>query len=111
MRPLILAVAIAAAVVAFLAGGGAATAVSPAEQECEAQGGTYDFNKGTATCTIEEPFSPGNPQSSNANEPMTHEEEESQKGQGGGGGEDTNRHHTEEEENTNPSGNAPPGQN
>jgi hypothetical protein len=52
-----------------------------------------------------------NPQSQNANEPMTNEEEESQKGQGGGGGEDTNRHHTEEEENTNPSGNAPPGQN
>jgi hypothetical protein len=94
-----------------LAASGTSLAVSPAQQDCEEAGGIYEFSKGTATCVIEEPFNPGNPQSPTANEPFTQEDTEGQKGQGGGGGEDTNKHHTEEEENTNPSGQAPPGQN
>ena len=98
----------------FAGGAAIASADSPAQRECEAAGGVYTFEKGRATCTFTEATNPGNPQSANAATPFEETNSETQPGQGGGGGEtgDNNQNHEEVDGPvTNPSGNAPPGQN
>jgi hypothetical protein len=111
MRPIIVGIGICGALLAATIG--FAAAQTPAQQECEAAGGTYTFEKGRATCTIEEETNPGNPQSPNANKPFKQTEETTQPGQGGGQGETSPKNPNFSEETgpkTNPGGNAPPGQ-
>ena len=44
-----------------------ASAASPSQQECEKNGGTFDRNQGTVTCTFVTTTPPGNaPETSNA---------------------------------------------
>ena len=65
-----------------------AYAVSPAEAECDAAGGTYSGTGGQKTCVLPpEPTNPGNPQSDTAAEPFTTNTTTQQTGAGGGGGE------------------------
>jgi hypothetical protein len=111
LRGFFVAAGLAVALFATTAGLGFAT---PAEEECEAAGGTYFFFRGDATCTFVEETNPGNPQSGNASTPFTETDSETQPGQGGGGGEtsDNNQNFEEVDGPTqNPAGNVPPGQN
>ena len=63
-------------------------AASPAEEECNALQGTYEGTGGQKTCVLPpEDTNPGNPQSTNANEPFTTNTTTQQTGAGGGGGE------------------------
>jgi hypothetical protein len=65
-----------------------AFAASPAEEECDLAGGTYEGQGGQKTCVLPpEPTNPGNPQSGNASEPFTTNTTTQQTGAGGGGGE------------------------
>jgi hypothetical protein len=65
-----------------------AFAVSPAEAECTAAGGTYSGTGGQKTCVLPpEPTNPGNPQSDTAAQPFTTNTTTQQTGAGGGGGE------------------------
>ena len=97
-----------------LAAPGLAFAAPPAQEACEAAGGTYTFVRGDATCVITEETNPGNPQSGNANEPFEETDITEQPGQGGGGGETSENNPNFEETDgpvLNPGGNAPGGQN
>ena len=79
---------VATALLALALAAPAAFAVSPAEAECDAAGGTYEGQGGQKTCVLPpEPTNPGNPQSGNANEPFTTNTTTQQTGAGGGGGE------------------------
>jgi len=103
----------AAALLALAVAAPAAFAVSPAEQECVAAGGVYDFSQGDATCTFTEDTNPSGNNNPNAATPFTETDTTTQPGQGGGGGEtsDTNQNFEEVDGPVlNPGGNPPAGQ-
>ena len=52
-----------------------AFADSPSEEECEAQGGTFDRTRGVVTCTVLDPV--GNSENSGGRSQTTEEEESS----------------------------------